>query len=216
METLVAVGVAVAIAVVAFVAAHLREKRRIEAWGRAGEALGLDPFGQANDLLTRFGHLKVFQAGRRRQITHGIGGDAGNLEIAVADYQYVVGSGKNARTVKQTVCILRGEVDLPEVHLRPEGRIGNFFGKLFGLQDIDFDEDAEFSRAYVLQGPDEAALRGLFTPERRAWFAAQRGKNLHFEAQGKVLLFHHARRVPPETTRALMAQAIEIHRLLTD
>jgi hypothetical protein len=85
---------------------------------------------------------------------------------------------------------------------------------LFGSQDIDFVEDPAFSSAYVLQGESEEAIRHLFTPERRTWFASQAGKNFHFEALGDVFLFHTGRRVPPSQTRELMQQAIEILRVL--
>ena len=89
-------------------------------------------------------------------------------------------------------------------------------GSLVGGQDIDFADDREFSKAYVLQGDDEQAIRELFNTDVRAWFAERAGRGFQFEAQGKVLLFHQGKRRPPGETHELMKQALEIMKRLAD
>jgi len=202
-------------AVVFIAVSMLRAKRRTEAYRQVADDLGLSFLGKDNDLLGRFSHLRLLTRGRSQCMKNVLTGNSGEIEINVGDYSYTAGSGKNSREYYQTVCILQsGGSDTPHCFLRPESRFFDFMGELFGGQDIDFDDDPEFSGAYVLQGESEDALRGLFEPSVRAWFVDRRGDNLHFEAYGDVLMFHTSRRVPPERTRDLMQQALEIFKLL--
>jgi len=87
-------------------------------------------------------------------------------------------------------------------------------GALFGGQDIDFQEDPEFSAAFVLQGEQEAAIRQTFTAPVRAWFAQQASQRFFFEAQENKLVFHRGKPVPPGESLELMDQALQILRLL--
>jgi hypothetical protein len=91
----------------------------------------------------------------------------------------------------------------------------DFLGGLLGGQDLDFDDDPEFSAAYVLQGEDEAAIRGLVDAPTRAWFSARAGQNFHFESAADTLMFHTGRRVGAEQVRELMEQALQVKNLLS-
>jgi hypothetical protein len=104
-------------------------------------------------------------------------------ETAVFDY--TIGSGKNART--QTVVTLRAEGrSLPSFLLTPETFVDKLAATMGG-QDIDFDDDAEFSKAYRLRG-DEGAIRQVFGPAVRSRLRnlALPGR-LHVEAWGEHL-----------------------------
>jgi hypothetical protein len=84
-------------------------------------------------------------------------------EAAVFDY--TVGSGKNART--QTVVTLRAEGrSLPSFLLTPETFVDKLSATMGG-QDLDFEDDADFSSGFRLRG-DEGAVRQLFGPAVRA------------------------------------------------
>src|SRR2546428_9978385 len=50
-------------------------------------------------------------------------------------------------------------------------------------EDIDFPEDTAFSKAYVLTGADQAAMRALFTPALRAALVAVPGQYVGAQAQ---------------------------------
>lgn len=190
-------------------------KRRADAWRSVAAELGLDYLGPDNDLLERFRGFRLFSRGRSRRIPNAVHGDSGDTRITVADYRYRTGSGKNSRNRTYTVCILQTrQLDLPWCHLRPESAVFDFLGGLLGGQDFDFFEDAEFSAAYVLQGEDEAAVRGLFDARTRAWFAARRDRRFHLEANRDALMFHTGRRLRPAQARELMQQALEIKGLL--
>ena len=98
--------------------------------------------------------------------------------------------------------------------MRPERMLWDAIGQALGGQDIDFEEDPQFSGAFVLQGEDEAAIRELFDDKIRGWFTDRSGHNFHFEALGNTLVFHLGKRVPPSQAPELMDQAIQIMKLL--
>jgi hypothetical protein len=124
--------------------------------------------GAASD-LEGFG---VFHQGHNRRWRATISGQSGGRAFTAFEYTYVTGGGKNSSHHRLTVMLWEStETSLPAFTLVPEG----FFRRLaqrFGAKDFDFEEDPEFSRAYQLQGDDEAAVRALFTPGRRAFLTA--------------------------------------------
>jgi hypothetical protein len=190
------------------------EKQYTAAWQRAAAELELPYYDAANDLLVRFGRLAVLNRGRRQQVRHAIVANDGEVEIAIADFRFVTGSGKHTQHHKETLCLVASAgLSLPYCALRPQSRLFDYLGKLFGGQDIDFDDDPEFSAAYVLQGHHPEAVRALFDAPIRAWFTAHRAGGLHFEAQADLLAFHFGKKLKPELARALIAQALEIRQL---
>ncbi|MDD4267934.1 MAG: hypothetical protein PHO07_06210 [Pirellulales bacterium] len=75
-------------------------------------------------------------------------------------------------------------------------------------------EDPAFSKAFVLQGEDEAAIRGLFDDRVHAWFVRQKGSSFCFEAWGNRLVFHRGRHEKPREARRLLQEALEIMKRL--
>ncbi|MDF9797430.1 carbonic anhydrase [Catalinimonas alkaloidigena] len=63
-------------------------------------------------------------------------------------------------------------------------------------KDIDFDAYKNFSKKYLVQGPDEAAIRNLFSPSLVKFF--ERSEIYHLESNGKeLLIFRHLRLTSP-------------------
>ena len=157
----------------------------------------------------------MFQRGSSRRVRNVIAGDLGPVRVALGDFRYTTGSGKNRHTHHLTICIVENDaIDVPACNLRPERRFMDAIGSLFGGQDIDFVDDPGFSHAYVLQGESEAAVRELFSPEVRAWFCANQRENLQFEARGNTLALHTGRRRKPEEAMPLLQLALEITKVL--
>jgi hypothetical protein len=207
-------GVLAVVAVIAL-AGQWYQKKRTEAWKKAAEELGIRYLGPQNDVLVRCGQMKLFSRGRSRRVSNAISGDAGDVRITLGDYRYRTGSGKNSHTHSYTICVLESDrLDVPGCYLRPEVRFFDALGSLFGGQDIDFSEDPEFSKSYVLQGDNEAAVRKVFDEGVRSWFAARVGRRFHFEARGGTLVFHTGNRRQPAEARDLMQEALEIMNLL--
>ena len=215
MERLYLVAIFATLAVVVIIVAAVRAKFRTDVWRQAAADLGLSFPGRDNDLLERFGHLRMLSQGHSRRMTNVLVGDAGEVEINVGDFTYTKGRGKTTQAYRQTVCILQSqELNVPHCFLRPDSRRFDSLSELFSGRDIGFDDDPQFSNAYVLQGESENAMHETFGPAVRAWFVEHRGDNLHFEAFGDALMFHNAREVLPEQTRGVMQQALEICNLL--
>lgn len=81
--------------------------------------------------------------------------------------------------------------------------------------DVDFPEDSAFSKAYVLGGQDQAAIRALFTAERRAALAAAPGQ--HVAAGGHDLFWWHDGRLPRSNSfDGFLNEGDRVLRLLAD
>lgn len=192
-------------------------KKRTEAWQAVAGELGVEFLGDRHDVLSRHGHMQLLRRGRTRQLRNAVAGDTGDVRITIGDFRYRTGSGKNNSTRVETVCVLQSAaLDVPHCFLRPESTLFDAIGSMLGGQDIDFKEDIGFSGAFVLQGPNEAAIRELFDEDVRRWFAARKGRRFHFEAQGNTLVFHTGRRRKPAEAKDLMQEALEIMNLLAE
>lgn len=207
-----AVALAVALTVIWQV---VSARRRTEEWQEVAQDLGLEFLGDDSDILSRYSYLRVLRKGRSQRLKNVISADSGDVRITLGDLSYRTGGNKNRRTHRRTICVLETDaLDVPHCYLRPEVTFFDTLGSVFGGQDIDFGDDREFSGAYVLQGDDEEAIRHAFNADVRAWFAERAGRGFHFEAQGKVLLFHLGKHRPPGEARDLMDQALQIMKRL--
>jgi hypothetical protein len=98
---------------------------------------------------------------------------------------------------------------LPSFVLFPESFFSKL-GKLFGGTDINFPEAPVFSKKYILRGPDEAAIRALFTPGLLQ-FLEQQQRPLSIDAAGETLFAHRtSRRAKPEEFEAYIAEGKQI------
>lgn len=203
-------GILAAVAAVLYFS-YLAEKKRTEQFGKTAEELGLTfmPDG-GNDLLARFEPFKLFNQGRSRKITNVVVGDAGDVAIAIFDYQYTTGSGKHQQTHKQTVVSLTSpHMNSPELRMRPEGFFDKI-GSVIGFQDIDFDSHPEFSNLFVLQGSNEPAIRAFLVP--RILELLETKKGICLEAFGNTMFFYKARtKSKPDQIKELLAEAYEIY-----
>lgn len=209
--TVVVVVATLAVAVLAFVIQRRRWAKRTEAWDRVAATLGLAPL-TAPELPPEAASLAFFRRGRRRRLRTGIGGRAWGVEVLLADYEYVTGSGKSRSVHRRTVCVLTDdELSLPHFVLRPERRIVDRLGELLGGRDFDFEADAAFSAAFVLQGDDEDAVRAVFGPTVRSQLvAAAATERFELEGRGRTLLVHRSGLADPESAGHIVRRAEEI------
>ena len=206
---------AVVIGVISMIAGNVYEQKRTKGWEEIAQKPGMEFLGERNDVLSRYGRMKAFQVGRSHRMKNVISVESGEVRILAGDFRYRTGSGKNSHTHHRTVCVLESSMmDVTHCSLRPERKLFDAIGQALGGQDIDFEEDPQFSKAFVLQGEDETAVRALFDPDIRAWFTERAGRNFYFEALGNTLVFHSGKRVAPSQAPELMDQAIQIMKLL--
>ncbi len=86
-------------------------------------------------------------------------------------------------------------LELPFFTLQPESQVYTIETQ-FGYPDIRFASRPEFSKNYILRGPDEASIRALFTDRLLGYLAEK--KNLHVEGYDKsLILYEPGQRVEP-------------------
>lgn len=200
----------IAVAVIAGIVLQQRAlQKRAEDVKQFAQTIGLTHYEKGDpSLLHELRSFKLFSKGRGQTITNMIRGDAEGVDLAMFDYQYTTGGGKNKQTHRQTVVFIRAEdLAAPEFALGPENlfhRIGSFLG----MQDIDFAEYPQFSKMFLLRGPNEEAIRKFFTPARAAFF--EQIPSLSVEAyKNQIVVFQEAHRPPPEKLQAMMNVAFE-------
>ena len=138
--------------------------------------------------------FEPFNQGRSRRWGYTISGERHGAPFTAFEYRWVTGGGKSSQThhIGGMVWELDDAV-LTTFALTPEGWFSRL-GQVFGMQDIDFDDAPEFSKAYRLKGPDESAIRALFTPEMRQFFAVTLGQQV--AGGGRFLFWWHDGRLP--------------------
>jgi hypothetical protein len=158
--------------------------------------------------------FKLFNQGHSRRLTNLLRGSRDDVSISLCDYKYTVGYGKHQQVHLQTICVLRSpKLKLPHFFARRQVALFDFLGKMFGGQDVNFDEDPAFSKAFVLQSVgSEDELRRAFDHNVRAAFTALAGKSLQAEGFNDTLLYHIGRRLKPEQINEVVDDALALRR----
>ena len=138
--------------------------------------------------------LDLFRAGRSKKWGYTICGTRNGFPFTAFEYKWVTGGGKSSSTHHiRAILWETPDSPFPRFALTPEGVLERL-GALFGLQDINFEDSPEFSRAYRLRGNNEAEIRSLFTPELRTFFAATPGQKV--AGGGRFLFWWDSGRLP--------------------
>lgn len=197
--------------------AHVAEKKRKESLSNLASELQLEFSPEGNpQLQSDLAHLKLFGQGRGRKLTNLVHGSTDEVQIALFDYRYTTGSGKNSHTHRQTVACLRSDLlaHIPQFLLRPEGMLDKI-GSAMGFQDIDFDSHPMFSKLFVLQSNNEEAIRHYFNSPILEYFESQKGISVQSEG-GQLVFFRQGRRLKPEQYKDLLGEAYQVFGVLID
>jgi hypothetical protein len=156
--------------------------------------------------LTRFA---LGSRGHARRATNVLRTRTDGAAVQMCDYRYTTGQGRNQRVHRQSVLLLESErLDLPAFSLCPE-TMSQKLAILFGRQDIDFPQRADFSEAYVLQGDDEEEIRAFFDDKILAFFARRPG--LCVEGRGRRLLYYHAgQQLPSHAIHSFLGEGLAL------
>jgi hypothetical protein len=134
-------------------------------------------------------------------------------EELIFDFRYTVSSGKSSHTVEQTVAAFtRQGARLPAFQMYPEN-VFSKLGQLLGGQDIDFDDNQEFSSRYVLRGDDPDAVRAWFERQAVSYWAERPG----WSAEGGgdcLVLYRNSVREKPDSLREWIDEARRAARVL--
>ena len=192
---------------------HIRERKG--SFKEVAEKHGYSFKENGPGFLRRLGRFKFFSQGSNRTATNVITGKVGNLEFKVADYRYVSGFGSSASAHSHTICLISDfEMNLPHFFLRHEDGLYDYLGKLFGGQDINFEDDPDFSKAFILQGDDEIALKYLFNAATRKLLMKYAGTCAQIEGVGNTLMFHRGGGVWAASVPAFIEEAADLCRHL--
>ena len=194
--------------------AWLMEKKRTEAMTAWAQSHGYVFEGATPQLIDELSAFKLFNQGRARTAKNTMRGSKEPGAVRICDYQFTTGSGKHQQVHQQTIVVLKTPGRMaPHFFLRRQRALFDALGKVFGGQDINFEDDQAFSKAYVLQtNGDEQQLRGFMSPGLRDMLTKMSDRNLLMEVVGDTLVLHLGRRLKPEQLEGLVADAVNIRR----
>lgn len=214
---IIGIGVISVIVVIAYLAARAENERRL-AMARFAETSGL----AFRPILPNaaWEHLNLFDLGQKTksaEIKNYLKGETAEVRIEIGDWVYVTGAGKSRQTHRQSfICLFSPHLQATPFELRAESFLDRIGGWL-GMQDIDFDEDPVFSKAFVLKSPDVPGTRGLFGPPLRTWFVKPERKNLRVQLKNNYLcLYRHHFLFPPTDIKIYLEEAISLLNLLLE
>ncbi|HPW54867.1 MAG TPA: hypothetical protein PLP31_03965 [Thermoanaerobaculaceae bacterium] len=209
-ETLMLAGVIVGpllLIVLAFALWKQAEKKRRQALTETAALIGFSYEETSSSLPERFLHFEIFTKGHSKRATSILKGRTLQAEAWVLDYRYTTGGGKSSSTHVQTVCLLSSpDLALPHFTLRRELAFVDHLVEAFIGQDIDFEEDPEFSKKVALRGESVDAVRQLFRPEVRAHVQHYAERRFQLEGRDTTLLVDCNRLVKPTEIRDLLVE----------
>jgi len=194
---------AVAVAGAVWAYHHFAERQRTAALDELARELGFE-FAAHGDgqMLAQLNRFPLFTQGRGRRLYNLMRGRTHDLLVAIFDYNYVTGHGKQRRTWKHTAVAFRCDgLNLPAFAAQPE-TLWHKLGAWFGGDDIDFPSHPTFSRKYHLRGKDATAVREVFAPA--VLDAFEQAAGLHVQGAGDTLVYYHPTRVKPAGIRELL------------
>lgn len=196
----------------------LGAQARAKGLRKAAAGAGLAPAGgDVEDLPEGLLALPLFSYGNQRSSDNMMWGEGGEFVVFDFEYSHVrraVDPAPGRRTLRtdtvQTVCAVHVPGGtLPEFTLAPAG-LGDAFLGLFGTRDIDLEQEPRFSAAYLLRGPDEDAVRRLFSAgparalsDRPGWTVQGKGEWVVYCRAGET--------VAPGKLEAFLWEAKALH-----
>jgi hypothetical protein len=155
----------IAFVVVVMIVSQIQARKRTDALRTVAQEIGFTFEGgnwsdqaQALQLGTA-----LFDRGGGRQFKNIMIGASAGFKASLFDYSYTVRGVKRSHTYTQTVAAFSQDLWIPLFEMRPEGFLDRV-GDAFVHKDIDFESHRDFSRRYLLRGPDESRIRKLFSP----------------------------------------------------
>lgn len=209
--------VAFMLALLVLITSH-NYRRRIGLAALAKE-LGFTYEKEASQLLEQFKRSRLFRVGSNQRITNLLKGKTRSAMVWLLDYSCFAGGGYNSNSI----CVVRSEgVKLPYFYLGCQ-RAGmhslDSFLKEKGLlpeqfrgKEIDFPQDEDFSKKFVLLGREEA-IRPLFDVDLRHHILRFAGTLVEIEGNGNTLLFTTGTPLLPKEVREVIQQTTDLFAL---
>jgi hypothetical protein len=198
-ELLIALAILI-VAVIGYLSWRAEQKRQqaLRAWA-AGRGYS---FRAAKDrrLADRFPEFRPLHRGRSRFARNIVSGTREGHELTAFDYQYTTGHGKNRRTHRFSVAVVRSPHPLIPLRIRREN-VFDRVGEFLGFDDIDF-ESAEFSRRFHVGSPDRKWAYDVLHARAIEFMLRECFCNLEFDTE-HVFAYRNRRFAPDEFARAI-------------
>lgn len=166
----------------------------------------------AMNWLANLEQFTLFSEGHSKTISNAMYGETDGVKTALFDYEYVVGSGKNRTIYRQSVVYFESsDLSLPFFSLRQENALYKLISA-FGYQDIDFGNRPEFSKRYLLRGPDEPAVRNAFNDAAFAFYETNSGTCTD-GGGNQLFVFRQGHRIAPLEARSFINWALQVKNL---
>ncbi|XOV65993.1 MAG: SulP family inorganic anion transporter [Fluviicola sp.] len=126
-----------------------------------------------------------------------IGGEFEDVQVdwEISDIVFDEGAMLSKEVYKTTLLMVHLPENIAQFTLESEGIFDRLFERLSiaNRKDIDFEGAPIFSNKLKLTGPDEAAIRKVFTPELIAFLESE--QIYHIESNGKALIIFNSLRI---------------------
>jgi hypothetical protein len=190
-------------------------KKRTLAFKELANELGMRFEASESGVLPICRELELFQRGHSKVRKNILSNEGSDTSMSIFGYYYTTGSGDSSSRTAQTVFLVHSQhFDLPSMHVRPE-RWFHKVGSLMGHQDIDFEDDSDFSRQWLVRGDNETLVRNYLTRTRRDLLQSKSDACL--ETHGKVLIFYRkGKRISVSDTRRFIEEGIEICKVFAE
>ena len=152
----------------------------------------------------RFSSFGCLRRGHSQYAYNIAEGDWNGRRVTAFDYRYITGSGKNRSTHYFSAIILRSDMQLKPLNIRPEG-VFDRVTEFFGLDDIDF-ESAEFSRMFYVKSPDKRWAYDVIHPRTMKFLLSMPRFSIELD-HAHVIVWRN-RRFDPEAFEAAIAIAV--------
>jgi hypothetical protein len=202
---------------VAVIVDKRRESRRRAALARVAAELGMGFTAEDNALLNQFGGFAFYPHGDWKRATSIMRGTLQGSPVVLFDYHVTLGSYNNRTPVQLTVAAFDlASKPLPvfEAQGGRQNRVTRLLDKVLAEKVIDFPDDPDFTRGFLVVGDDAQTVRRLLNREARSFLA--RRTEWMFRSDGRWLLMCRLKHRPqPADYRAFVNEALEGMRVLT-
>lgn len=203
------------IVVLVIVAAEKAKKQRQEAIAAfaASHSLEFQPTA-IPESLGIYAPFPLLNKGRSRTITNAVLADTQDTTARMFDYRFTTGSGKSQVTHYFSVVYFKSDLlNLPDFSLSPESFFHSI-GRVFGMQDINFDSHPKFSSAFLLQGTSEDEIRKFMTDKRLS--ELEKYSNICIEASQSRFIIYRGQQVQPQDYSKWLAESFQIFSVLCE
>jgi hypothetical protein len=206
-------AILIALAVLYFVVAVIldkrRESRRQAALARVAAELGMSFTPEDDALVNQFGGFAFYPHGDWKRATSVMRGTIRGWPVVLFDYHVTLGSHNNRTPVHLTVAAFDlASKPLPvfEAQGGRQNRVTRLLDKVLAEKVIDFPDDPDFRRGFLVVGDDAQAVRRLLGSHARS-FLTQRTEWM-FRSNGRWLLMCRLNKRPKTSDyRAFVEEA---------